>query len=294
MRPRQRTLRPGPDSQPPLRDDRPAIVLEPPPGPPAAAPRGVRSPSRTQSSRIAHPCARPSLDTDDSKFGCRGEFHAVKKTQNRIRIYGDTHLLDKPGTSLANQEDADAGQQALQPFRPATMGTDQSGEAFRKHARATGTIGTTKSAQQQLNVDRPAVRGRVHQQTDIVAVLATGDTTAQGTRRTGPHALGGDGNVCRRRFLLPERQTDTSQKPLQIARTPRQAAAKEVRGFRINSSNVHASLVYRIPREITNLSPEKRRFLFQPSYKCREIGDQRDSPHSKYIRFPHPKDFGRV
>src|SRR5690606_5052016 len=96
--------------------------------------------------------------------------------------------------------------------------------------RATGTIGTTKSAQQQLNVDRPAVRGRVHQQTDIVAVLATGDTTAQGTRRTGPHALGGDGNVCRRRFLLPERQTDTSQKPLQIARTPRQAAAKEVRG----------------------------------------------------------------
>src|SRR5690606_15921636 len=73
-------------------------------------------------------------------------------------------------------------------------------------------IGTTKSPDQQLDVDRPAVSGQIHQQPCIAAVPATGDATAQRARRSRSGALGGDGNVCRGKFLLPDDQTDASKK----------------------------------------------------------------------------------
>src|SRR5690606_27781017 len=92
------------------------------------------------------------------------------------------------------------------------MGTDQLGNAFSKHAPTTPRIGTTKSPDQQLDVDRPAVSGQIHQQPCIAAVPATGDATAQRARRSRSGALGGDGNVCRGKFLLPDDQTDASKR----------------------------------------------------------------------------------
>src|SRR5690606_15003836 len=76
----------------------------------------------------------------------------------------------------------------------------------------------TKSPDQQLDVDRPAVSGQIHQQPCIAAVPATGDATAQRARRSRSGALGGDGNVCRGKFLLPDDQTDASKKPPHAAK----------------------------------------------------------------------------
>src|SRR5690606_26889903 len=111
------------------------------------------------------------------------------------------------------------------------MGTDQLGKAFSKHAPTTPRIGTTKSPDQQLDVDRPAVSGQIHQQPCIAAVPATGDATAQRARRSRSGALGGDGNVCRGKFLLPDDQTDASKKSPHTAK-PRSKGSQ--RGSRLS------------------------------------------------------------
>src|SRR5690606_7783192 len=113
-----------------------------------------------------------------------------------------------------------------------SMGTDQLGKAFSKHAPTTPRIGTTKSPDQQLDVDRPAVSGQIHQQPCIAAVPATGDATAQRARRSRSGALGGDGNVCRGKFLLPDDQTDASKKSPHTAK-PR--SKRSQRGSRLSS-----------------------------------------------------------
>src|SRR5690554_5688299 len=61
-------------------------------------------------------------------------------------------VLRQPGASLTAQEDTDSRQQAFQPFRPTSMGTDQSRETFGEHAAATGRILATKPSHHQLNV----------------------------------------------------------------------------------------------------------------------------------------------
>ena len=67
-------------------------------------------------------------------------------------------VLGKPGTSLPAQQDPDTGQQALQPFRATSTGTDQLGKLLSKHLPATLGIDTAKSSHQQVYVDRPAIR----------------------------------------------------------------------------------------------------------------------------------------
>ena len=155
---------------------------------------------------------RPLVDANHTQTDRRGEFHAIKETQHGVRADGDMQVLRQPGASLTAQEDTDSRQQAFQPFRPTSMGTDQSRETFGEHAAATGRILATKPSHHQLNVHRPAVRGQVHQEPAIAAVPAAGDTAARRTWGANLHALDGYGNVCWRKLRMPNGQSDASKK----------------------------------------------------------------------------------
>src|SRR5690606_17567083 len=107
-----------------------------------------------------------------------------------VRAYRDLQVLGEPGSGLAAQVDPDANQQTLQPFRAASMGTDQLGKAFSKDMPAAFGIGTTKSPDQQLEVDGSAVSGQIHEKPCVCAVPAAGDAAARRAWRARLGALG--------------------------------------------------------------------------------------------------------
>src|SRR5690554_6745808 len=106
------------------------------------------------------------------------------------------------------------------------MGTDQVGKALRKHVATTIGVGTTQSADRQVDIDRPAVSGQIHEEAGVVAVLPVRDPATQGTYRCRPDALDGQSDVWRRRFLFLDAQTETPEEFPHRCATPRQTAAK--------------------------------------------------------------------
>src|SRR5690606_28864722 len=63
---------------------------------------------------VSHTLApSPVVDAHNTQVRCRGELHAVEKTQNRVRADGGVEVLGQPGTCFAAQEDSDTGQEVV-------------------------------------------------------------------------------------------------------------------------------------------------------------------------------------
>lgn len=77
-----------------------------------------------------------------------------------------------------------------------------------------------------MDVHRPAVSGKVHQEAGVVAVFAMGDAATQGASRSRPDALNGEDDVGRRRRLLLDFQTEAPKEFPHGRATPWLMAAK--------------------------------------------------------------------